>query len=227
MSIISVSVDLRSMFGSARDQGARPTCMAFAASDVHSERRGDREPLSCEYAFFHAQRRTNRRPTEGATLGGMLEALRLDGQPHENGWPYIVTPIKQDTWQPPREVGPLYGRSGDNSDPSFEQIIWKLNQNAAVILLLMLSASFYQPTADGIVDAAPGELPQPQRRHAVVAVGHGTVDGQRAILIRNSWGMKWGKSGYAWLTETFLEPRVFAAATLLENVNVSGHSAAV
>ena len=30
---ITAAVDLRSLFGPARNQGSRPTCMAFAASD--------------------------------------------------------------------------------------------------------------------------------------------------------------------------------------------------
>ncbi len=31
-----VQQDLRFRFGTARDQGARPTCLAFAASDTHA-----------------------------------------------------------------------------------------------------------------------------------------------------------------------------------------------
>jgi hypothetical protein len=226
MSVITVSVDLRSVFGSARDQGARPTCLAFAASDAHSARRGDKEPLSCEYAFFHAQRRANRRPTEGASLDSMLTALRSDGQPHESGWPYIVGKVTEDQWEPPEEVGPLYGRDGDHVNPSLEHILSALDRGDTVILLLMLSASFYRPNAEGIVDEAVGEVPHPQVRHAIIAVGHGSIDGKRALLIRNSWGLKWGQSGYAWLTEAFLRSRLYAAAILLEDVDVSDRSAA-
>ena len=226
MSVISISVDLRSVFGAARDQGVRPTCMAFAASDAHSAGRGDRQPLSCEYVFFHAQRRGNRRPNEGASLDSMLAALRLDGQPRECGWPYIVGQVTQGEWQPPLEVGPLYGRGGDAATPAFENVIAQLDRGGAVILLLILSASFYRPTAEGIVEQTPGEAPQPQRRHAIIAVGHGTIDGKRAILIRNSWGLKWGQLGYAWLTEAFLTSRLYAAAVLQEDIDVSHRSSA-
>lgn len=226
MNEISISVDLRYLFGAARDQGARPTCLAFAASDAHSSRRGDREPLSCEYAFFHAQRRSNRRPSDGTSLDSILTALRLDGQPHENGWPYIVGQVTESQWLPPAAVGALYGRAGDSTNPSVDQILATLDGGVAVILLLMLSPSFYRPTPEGIVKEAPGEVAQPQVRHAIVAVGHGSIDGNRALLIRNSWGVKWGHSGYAWLTESFLVGRLYAAAILLEDVNVSDRSAA-
>ena len=47
------------MFGQARNQGARPTCMAFAASDIHAALRRGWSPLSCEYAFYQAREAIN------------------------------------------------------------------------------------------------------------------------------------------------------------------------
>jgi hypothetical protein len=110
--IINVSTDLRCLFGPVRDQGARPTCLAFAASDTHAGLRDGWCPLSCEFAFYHAQRRAGRLPTTGSVLSAMLDALRLDGQPREEGWPYLhATPENRSLWRPPHEVGPLYGRN--------------------------------------------------------------------------------------------------------------------
>lgn len=226
MSIITAVVDLRSLFGAARNQGPRPTCLAFAASDAHAALRSGWAPLSCEYAFYQAQRRAGRPPSKGALLSSMLDTLRQEGQPKEGGWPYLaVAPADAASWVPPAEVGPLFGRDGEKSNPSLDQIILKLDQRRPVIILLMLSRAFYNPTAQAVVDPAAGEAPEPARRHAVVAAGHGTVDGQRAILIRNSWGLKWGEAGHGWLTEQFLGPRIFAAATLMEEVDVSAHPA--
>ena len=61
MTDIAVECDLGSLFGDVRDQGDRPTCLAFAASDAHAALRAGWEPLSCEYAFYQAQRRSNKR----------------------------------------------------------------------------------------------------------------------------------------------------------------------
>lgn len=224
MSDITVTVDLRASFGAARNQGARPTCLAFAASDAHAALRAGWAPLSCEYAFYHAQRRTGRAPNSGALLSSMLEALREDGQPEESGWPYLsTTPADAASWVPPREIGKLFGRNGATASHSIDRIIQELNQGRPVIILTMLSPAFYQRNPQGVVDPAPGEQPEPDRRHAVIAVGHGKVDGQRAVLVRNSWGQNWGDAGYGWLTERFLGPRIYAAATLLEEVNVPAH----
>ena len=227
MSDITISIDLRAMFGPARDQGARPTCLAFAASDSHAALRDGWVPLSCEYAFYQAQKRSGRPPSGGAPLDSMLDALREDGQPEESGWPYLTrTPTDMGLWRPPREVGPLFGRNGAMATHSLDRVIQELEQGRPVIILVMLSRSFYQRNPQGVVDPAADEKPEPQRRHAVVAVGHGIVDGQRAILVRNSWGSRWGDAGYGWLTERFLGSRIFAAATLLEETDVSAHSAA-
>ena len=51
------SVDLRSLFGPVGDQGPRPTCLAFAASDAHAALRSGWVPLSREYAFYQVAAR--------------------------------------------------------------------------------------------------------------------------------------------------------------------------
>jgi hypothetical protein len=220
MPIIQMAVDLRNQFGPVRDQGARPTCLAFAASDSHAGLRAGWDPLSCEFAFYHAQRRAGRSPTQGAVLPAMLDALRGDGQPHEAGWPYLASaPVDPVLWSPPPAVGNCYGRNGVTGglDPAGVRSMLALAR--PIVLLTMLSASFYLPVT-GVIDPAQGEAPEPSQRHAVVAVGHGTADGVPAILIRNSWGSAWGVDGHAWLTDAFLAPRLFATATLLEEVDV-------
>jgi hypothetical protein len=227
MSDIVTSVDLRPEFGPARNQGQRPTCLAFAASDAHAALRLGWIPLSCEYAFFHAQRRAGRPPTKGALLSSMLEALRNDGQPEEGGWPYLpASPTDAASWRPPATVGVLFGRGGENGIASIEQVVYELNERRPMIILLTLSRAFYRPMPQGVIHPADGEMPEPERRHAVIAVGHGKVATHRAILVRNSWGERWGDGGYGWLTEPFLGPRLFAAAKLTEHIDVAAHRAA-
>jgi len=191
MTNITVKTDLRGMFGQARDQGQRTTCLAFAASDSHAASRGVWEPLSCEFLFYHAQRRANRKPSQGAMLVSMLEALRHDGQPHESRWPYLTdVPADLTQWVPPAGVAPLFRRAGEETSGAMDKIIAELTQGRPVIVLMRLSWSFdwVNPTASWTrARRAAG----PQSAHAVIAVGHGDVKGQRAVLIRNSWGGGW------------------------------------
>jgi hypothetical protein len=221
MTQFEVSKDLRGMLGPTRDQGARPTCLAFAVSDAHAALRDDWNPLSCECAFYHAQRRVSRPPDSGALLHPMLEALREDGQPIESGWPYLTsTPEDLNTWVPPRNMGQLFNRNGGDNRHTVEAIIQQLEEDRPVILLMTLSRAFYLVNAEGVVDPSPAEAPDPFRRHAVVAVGHGKIETQTAVLVRNSWGPTWGNGGHALLTESYLKPRLFGAAILLEDINV-------
>jgi hypothetical protein len=124
-------------------------------------------PLSCEYAFYQAQRRAGRAPNTGALLSSMLEALRKDGQPEESGWPYLsATPADEASWAPPREIGKLFGRNGATATHSIDRVIQELDQGRSVIVLTMLSRAFYQRNPQGVVDPAAGEQPEPDRRHA-------------------------------------------------------------
>jgi hypothetical protein len=224
---IKINKDLRHLFGPVRDQGQRPTCLAFAASDTHAALRDAWEPLSCEYIFFHAQKRAGRTAKDGATLPSMLEALRQDGQPHEAGWPYLLTlPADLTQWRPPAGVTPLYRRAGESGADTVDAIVAELEQDRPVLTLIRLSRSFDWIGADSIIDPGPTEQPEYLRRHAVVAVGHGEAKGQRAVLVRNSWGAGWGDGGYGWLTEKFLAPRVFRIAILKEELSVSCSKAA-
>lgn len=227
MTGIEEQQNLRHLFGAARDQGARPTCLAFAASDIHAGLRESWVPLSCEFVFYHAQRRAQRPPTVGATLPAVLEALRYDGQPREKGWPYLTAlPADITSWQPPQDVGELYRRDSKKGRIAVEEIIAELDRSRPVLVLVYLSMSFFLAGPDGLVDPPADEQPEFTQRHAVAAIGHGTHKGGRVILIRNSWGEAWGHEGHAWLTEAFLRPRVFQLAILTENIDVTPRVAA-
>jgi hypothetical protein len=127
-------------------------------------------PLSCEFAFYHAQRRAGRPPNKGALLSAMLDTLREDGQPTEMGWPYLpATPNDPASWAPPAAVGVLFGRDGEKTAASVDDVIRELDVGRPVIILLMLSASFYRPGPGGLIHPAPNEGPEPERRHAVIA----------------------------------------------------------
>jgi hypothetical protein len=156
----------------------------------------------------------------------LLTALREDGQPEENEWPYLTSTPDRSTWVPPPIAGTLFGRASTDACPSLEDLTLELDRGNPLIILLTLSRAFDQPSGDAVIQPEEGEVPETYRRHAVVCVGHGFVDKNRAFLVRNSWGPKWGRAGYGWLTDSFLGPRIFAAVKLLEDVHVSCRSVA-
>jgi hypothetical protein len=204
--------DLRPHFGPARDQGPRPTCMAFAASDAHAGVRPGWEPLSVEWAYYHALQRDGAQPHEGLSLSAMLAMLHEDGQPVEAVWPYIAALFTDiPGYAPPTTAAPLYRRRSAPVPAALDDIIASLDKGRPVLFTMSVSRSFYAPSVDGVISA---HEPLEPRIHAVVAVGHGLRGGNRFVLIRNSWGNRWGLHGHAWLDATYLAPRLLVAAIL-------------
>lgn len=224
---ITINVDLRAEFGPVRDQGQRPTCLAFAASDAHAGMRADWDPLSCEYAFYHAQKRRGRSPAQGSYLDDMLAALREEGQPTEPGWPYLAqTPTNLSHYHPPSSVGVLFQKDGHQSHATVEKIYKTLDDGVPAIVLSVLTSTFFNPPTNGIIDHFDNDDVFPVPRHALVAVGYGHAAQGPVVLLRNSWGPTWALGGYGWVTEDFLTQHMYDLAILKDDDDVSRHFAA-
>lgn len=215
MSDVKVLHDLRQWFGPPRDQGSRPTRLAFAVSDSHAAVRAGWEPLSCEYLYYHAIRRGGSGPEHGATPTSILTSVENDGQPAEVAWPYLAETPDAASWLPPADVGEVFRRTGDSIGDSFDEAWSLVAVGRPAVICMTLSDGFYLPHG-GIVDSA--EPLDPARRHAVIAVAAGQRDTARLLLVRNSWGPHWGDSGHAWVAESYLASRVRRILALKENV---------
>jgi len=186
--------------------------MAFAASDAHAGARTGWQPLSVEWAYYHALKRDGGKPHSGTTIDSMLEALRFDGQPDEAAWPYVNHLFTDTTgWVPPK-AHPLFRRGNNPQTASVQTIKDRLDADDPVLFTMSVSASFFRPSSDGIIDAT--EPLEPNRVHALIAVGHGRRRMKLFILARNSWGTAWGLDGYAWISASYIEPRLLRAATM-------------
>ena len=207
---IDVLVDLRDRFGPARNQGDRPTCMAFAASDTHSFAQGMTKYLSVEYAHYKAAiHRKPLDPNRGIPISLMIDAVREDGQPPEDVWPYSpVIPSPVSDWVPPKNCVPIFRYSMRRKNATVSNIFLALDAEQATLLVTRITEQFYSPTTDHIIKAIAND--RDTANHAVVAVGYGKIGTDALVLVRNSWGKSWADNGHAWITVDYLENRLLS-----------------
>jgi C1A family cysteine protease len=199
-------VDYRSRLQLIRDQGERPTCLAFAVTSAHEDARASEEnhhneDLS-EEALYWGCKTIDGNPSPGSRFESAASALRRWGQPNENVWPY--DPAVDDSR--PRSLPPgvlvtneWYRRQMQPIATALEDVKAQLVASQLVLMGLTLTYGFFVPIRGRIRDPLPAEATF--GGHAVVAVGFDQMD--RTVtphfIIRNSWGFSWGDDGYGYL----------------------------
>jgi len=212
---ITVDVDLRGQFAGARDQGLRPTCLVFAVSAAHEAKRESRDYLSTEYLFYSGVQRTHQDPHKGLTRDAVRDALQNDGQPPETIWPYASTPPHAKNWKPPTLADTPHKATIEYEVRSVTQICALIRTGKPVVLITTLTIALHTPDNDAIVRRRTGDVAVPGR-HAVVAVGVGHAEDGDYILVRNSWGTRWGQSGYGWIHGPYLESQLQMTGIILD-----------
>lgn len=202
---ILASIDLRSLHGVARDQGGRPTCLAFALSDLNGHRHQQPALLSAEYLYRQAAGlMPGWKPGDGLDISSALVAVSAPGQALEASAPYVVDePTIPLTANP--HCTPLFRGSYTRQVPLMSTIESALAADRSIGLVLRLTMDFFSlPSDSPRVPFSP--LTMPGQSHAVVAVGMGydVQTNERHVLIRNSWGTSWGDHGHAWLPEQYI-----------------------
>jgi len=206
---IDIVVDLRPRLAPVRDQGYRLTCTAFATSDAHSCARDTEEYFSAEYVHSHGAAKLGSSIFGGLALRVVAETIASHGQPFEAQCPYVsLLPNGEPTLHPAGLVVPRYLQGFEMTEvPHVETICDFLDLGRSVVVVFRMNEQFHRPPTDGVI---PGEpiLIRDTNFHCVLAVGYGHLDGQIAVIVRNSWGTDWGFDGHVWLTKSYLAPRL-------------------
>jgi hypothetical protein len=156
----------------------------------------------------------------GTTVLATANALNSAGQPLEEHWPYDDT-LGAGTERAPATAASVDWYAADMAqlplvhDGVEELIELALSASLPVVLLIEITVEFESPSAVGEI-AVPLITSPLGDYHAVVAVGTATsTDGTtRRLLVRNSWGSRWGAGGYGWLPLEYLIAFAVEAAVL-------------
>jgi len=141
----------------------------------------------------------------------IIDALRDDGQPKEEGWPYLKSlPTPISTWAPPKECGPLFRHAFVRKTTDVADLFTALDAGQPALFAARITEQFHLPPSDHIIRNRPNN--RTVANHALVAVGHGAENGAPVILVRNSWGDSWADCGYAWLTKDYLAGKILGIA---------------
>lgn len=197
----NANFDFRAQLAPVRDQGTRPTCLAFATSDGHafSERTSE---LSVDYLHYHAARRLGVGMNTAVTPDAMTAALLEDGQPLEALCPYDHA--RADTWTPAGPLSPAWRTGTTRPGGVASSVLSKaLSDGKAPVLGLAITPAFYDPdpaTARIADDRGPQVV-----GHAMLVVGMAAAGSSAEFLVRNSWGPTWGAAGYAWIPAAYVD----------------------
>ncbi len=142
-------------------------------------------------------------------MGAMAAALRDQGQPFDADWPYDgeasdpqAPPVALST--PPWMTAEIKGRPTEQWG-----VISALLADQPVVVVMNLSQEFMTPHGDTVLDP-PKDAPS-LGFHAVVVVQAGHDGSRYWVLLRNSWGPRWGHEGSAWVSVDHLAARMCSA----------------
>ncbi len=187
--------------------------------------------LSARFLYKTARNLMNRSDDGGASVRQTMKALVLFGVPPQEVWPWQVEGFNEEpppfcyayaqSYQALKYFRLDAASSGgrDTSISARELLLFQIKAVLAAGLPCIFGFTVYS-SFYGDKNIRLGHIPYPSSRdqmvggHAAVAVGYNDykridrVDGRPsrpgAVLIRNSWGRRWGTGGYGWMPYEYI-----------------------
>jgi hypothetical protein len=197
---------IRQLFSKrVKDQGERPTCVAFAVSALHeywieiccANKTILDLDLSEEFLFYGCKKRDGLNgPGRGTTIVAASANLVSDGQCLEQLHPYRN---KTALHRVPSQSAFADGKSRILNTLARRKIELSLvreslAKNIPIVAAIEIFKSAYHPGPNGLLQL-PSAGQKRVGRHAVLIVDLEGSASEEQIVFLNSWGAKWGDAG--------------------------------
>ena len=214
-------VDLSLWYSSIEDQGSLNSCTALAGvalTEYFAKKAfGKYTDVSPMFLYKAARNLMQRQGDTGASVRETMKAMVLFGVPPEEHWPYNEEKYDEEPnsfcYSFAQNYQALKYFRLDYAGIDLDVLLIQIKAILVAGFPCMFGFTLYTSIHDK-ANVEKGYIPYPSQLdkmeggHAVVAVGYDdhrmieNADGKRsegAILIRNSWGVEWGRGGYGWL----------------------------
>ncbi|MDB5096775.1 MAG: cysteine protease [Cyanobacteria bacterium RYN_339] len=196
------AVDLRSLCTPIADQGQLGSCTAFAMGkgmrEMIANKNGeDKTPVSPMFLYYEERVLEDSIDYDsGATMADGMQVLTDTGVAKEASCPYDIAHFTD------KPSAAAYAEAGamkihDSTNISgLEDTKTAVNNGQSVAIGFRVYDSFRKIGKDGMMPVPkPGE--GVLGGHAVLVVGYD--DAKKVLIVRNSWGAKWGDAGYFYM----------------------------
>jgi C1A family cysteine protease len=205
--MLPAHVDNRASCAPIYDQGALGSCTGFAIAKGLREfiQRTNHEaqvPLSAMFLYYEERvLQDTVNEDSGATMTAGLQVLQDTGVAPDSAWPYNIPQFKVKPSQAAYDAAGANKVHHATQVKGLDDVKTVVAKGGAVAIGFQVYQSFMKIGADGVMP-----MPKPTERvvggHAVLVVGYD--DAKKAVLVRNSWGTKWGQEGYFWMPYAFI-----------------------
>ena len=194
--------DLRPGCPPVYDQGELGSCTAqaiAAAVQFDQQKQGQSDTFTPSRLFIYYNERVIEGTIDedaGAMLRNGIKSVAKQGAPHEALWPYAIRKFRT------KPSAAVYRDGLHHQAIHYQRVPRALDQFKGCLAAgypFVFGFSVYESFESRAV-ARSGDAPMPDPfeamigGHAVLAVGYDDTD--ERFLLRNSWGAKWGRSGY-------------------------------
>jgi len=203
------SVDLSRQCSAVEDQGALGSCtaQALAGNLEFLDNLADGIYVDTSRLFIYYNERALINAVEydsGASLRDGIKTLKNDGACPEAQWPYVIARFRS------KPSLACYNQAKNHRIESYHrisglsQMLTCLSDGYPFVFGFTVYESF--ETA-AVARTGTANMPKKGERvlggHAVMAAGFDRKS--KRFLVRNSWGVKWGKNGYFTMPFEYLE----------------------